>query len=153
LNSLVGKYSAYDITLLLNNQVIQPKGMITITIDIPKGYNISKLALYHISEEGKITFVPFEIKNGKLQFKTNHLSVYVVVDESNSSVIKPNQPISSDEHNTLTPNNPIKPIKDTALESTNIDLSSITMSMGIIVLLIYVGVYVGLAHRRKDYHE
>ncbi len=105
LAAIKGKYTAFDVTLLLNGKEVQPKGTITISMTVPKGYDVKKLGLYHISDDGKMTAVKFTVKGNKIVFKTNHLSVYALVQFENGVVnpIKPNEPLNPDNNETLKP--------------------------------------------------
>lgn len=105
LAAIKGKYTAFDVTLLLNGKEVQPKGTITISMTVPKGYDVKKLGLYHISDNGKMTAVKFTVKGNKIVFKTNHLSVYALVQFENGVVnpIKPNEPLNPDNNETLKP--------------------------------------------------
>lgn len=51
----------------------------------------SKIALYHIAEDGKLEEVPFSLDKDNIVFETNHFSLFAIaenenaVDNSNSS--------------------------------------------------------------------
>ena len=52
-----------------------------------------------------MTAVKFTVKGNKIVFKTNHLSVYALVQFENGVVnpIKPNEPLNPDNNETLKP--------------------------------------------------
>lgn len=81
------KWVAYDISLLSNNTEIQPNGKVKITMPVPKGLNKNKMALFHVAEDGKLTQIPFTLDANKqnLIFETDHFSLYVVAETSESS--------------------------------------------------------------------
>ncbi len=107
LNAIDGIYTAFDIKLLLNGKVVQPNGTITIYMNIPDGYDVKKLALYHISDDGTMNKMAFGTNGNAIIFYTDHLSVYALV-QYNDTIDNPNKP---DQPNKPTdPSKPIKPI-------------------------------------------
>lgn len=70
----------YNISLLLNKESIQPNGKVKVTLPIDedlKGYE--NLEVTYIDENGKITVIESEIKDGKITFETDHFSYYAVI--------------------------------------------------------------------------
>ena len=78
-------YIAYDMSLLLNGQNIQPNGKIEITMDIPNNYDKSKVKVYY-EKNGQLVDMNAIIKGNKAIFKTNHFSHYILA-ETNKVVI------------------------------------------------------------------
>lgn len=91
LENISSKWVAYDICLMSNNAEIQPNGNVKITIPLPSDLSTSKIALYHIAEDGKLEEVPFSLDKDNIVFETNHFSLFAIaenenaVDNSNSS--------------------------------------------------------------------
>lgn len=117
LSAIDGKYTAFDIKLLLNGKIVQPNGTITISMTIPDGYDMKKCGLYHISDDGKMNEIEFTVQGNKIVFETDHLSVYALI-QYNESVDEPNKPTDpSKPINPIQPNKPIKPNKPGILDN------------------------------------
>ena len=41
---------------------VQPQGNVKIQMPVPEGYDLSRLAVYHISTDGGMTEIPFELQ-------------------------------------------------------------------------------------------
>lgn len=74
------KYTVMDITLMKNGVAVQPKGKVTVSIDLPEGFNGSKCKVYHIANDGTFTDMKATFANGKLSFDTDHFSQYAIVE-------------------------------------------------------------------------
>ena len=77
------KIKTFDLSLLLNGQAYEYNGQFTSTVSllVPDGWDMSKLALYYFNEDTKeVTPVTFSVdeKNGMVVFSTNHFSKYVL---------------------------------------------------------------------------
>lgn len=169
LSAIDGKYTAFDIKLLLNGKVVQPNGMITISMLVPKGYDMKKCGLYHISDDGKMNEVEFTLQGNKIVFETDHLSVYALV-QYNESIDEPNKPTDpikptdpSKPTNPIQPNKPIKPNKPGILDNnqtlkpvTSTDKASTpntgdhTMFTGYAWLTLCAGVVVLAAYKKHQ---
>ena len=77
--------ATYDITLRKDGDVIQPSG--TITISIPSG--IKDCKLFWVKDDGTKVEVNAKYENGKYVFTTDHLSVYALVKEPESTTVAP----------------------------------------------------------------
>lgn len=80
----VVKSKPYDITMTLDGNEIQPNGEITVKIPLPEGYNPELSLVKHIDlVTGAVEDIESEFIDGYLVFKTNHFSIYVIVEECN----------------------------------------------------------------------
>ena len=77
--------ATYDITLRKDGDVIQPSG--TITISIPS--EIKDCKLFWVKDDGTKTEVNAKYENGNYVFTTDHLSVYALVKEPESTTVAP----------------------------------------------------------------
>ncbi|MCI9365303.1 MAG: hypothetical protein HFJ54_01370 [Clostridia bacterium] len=75
------KFIAYDITLKSNGVKIQPNGKVQISIPVPEGYNLDKILVYRIAENGEKVKYDTEIEDNYIIFETDHFSTYVVAEE------------------------------------------------------------------------
>jgi|GEM_PF-5078970 len=71
----IGNCDVYEI--YAENADFDSKGTATVTVDckVEDGY---RAMVYYVNENGRKTFMASEYSNGKLTFKTNHFSTYVV---------------------------------------------------------------------------
>lgn len=94
------KIKTFDLSLLLNGQVYEYNGQFTSTVSlpVPDGWDMSRLALYYFNEDTKeVTPVVFSVdkENGTVVFSTSHFSKYVLVqkdtatEESNQTTDNP----------------------------------------------------------------
>jgi len=81
--------AAFDISAFLGNEQLSDFGEGTLTIVLPyvpaEGEDISRLAIYHIDDEGnsaKIAGAYYNAEKGGLVFTINHLSIYAIVSET-----------------------------------------------------------------------
>ena len=77
--------ATYDITLRKDGDVIQPSG--TITISIPS--EIKDCKLFWVKDDGTKVEVNAIYENGNYVFTTDHLSVYALVKEPESTTVAP----------------------------------------------------------------
>ncbi|MEG0593097.1 MAG: X2-like carbohydrate binding domain-containing protein, partial [Coprobacillus sp.] len=89
-NKVASGYSLcglYDVKLLKDGIEIQPDGKIKISIPL---VNIIKpmtdLQVVYIDDEGKVTIIPSEVKDGYLVFITDHLSYYGIIGKVNITI-------------------------------------------------------------------
>lgn len=77
------RVAVFNIDLLNTENVkVQPNGKLEITTDVPTGYDVSRIAVYRLSEDGT-SYVKLESKvvDGKVVFETDHFSTYMIVEE------------------------------------------------------------------------
>ncbi len=71
--------ATFDITLKLANAAIQPYGTLTITITVPANLlGAANYYVYRLEPDGTYTDMLAAFSNGKVTFKTGHLSQYVI---------------------------------------------------------------------------
>lgn len=71
--------ATYDITLKLANAAIQPDGTLTITISVPANLlGADNYYVYRAETDGSYTDMMATYADGKVTFKTGHLSEYVI---------------------------------------------------------------------------
>lgn len=81
------KSSIFDITLLLDEKEIQPKGKIIIRIPLPEGYNPKRCYVYHIdTKKLKVEKMEAKYENGYMVFETDHLSYYAIIEEFGGTI-------------------------------------------------------------------
>ena len=85
-NNLTGikNFKAFNITLKSNNKNIQPNGKVKISIPIPERFDISKLIIYRIEDDGAKTTYQSKVENGYATFETDHFSTYVLAETSSN---------------------------------------------------------------------
>lgn len=98
-------YVAYDITLLLNDVFVQPNGTLEIRMAIPKDFDMNRLSLYYVDDEGNRTPIKFHIDGHDILFETDHFSVYVLSQKKQEEPTKPVDPVKPVE-----PQEPPKPV-------------------------------------------
>lgn len=104
LKEISNKYVVFDISLVHNNEEIQPNGKVKISIPVPDGYDTTNLVVFRIEADGsKVEFKVnvVEIEGTKYaQFETDHFSNYVLAEktaekaepEDNSNRVLDDQP-------------------------------------------------------------
>ena len=60
---------------------VQPQGKVKIQMPVPRGYDLSWLAVYHITTDGGMTEVPFVLQDGSAVFETDQFSLYALVEQ------------------------------------------------------------------------
>lgn len=87
-NAVADKIAVFEIDLLSSsNAKIQPNGKLSITTDIPSGFDASRVAVYRLSTDGKsYTKLSSSVSGGKVSFETDHFSTYMIVQESAEAV-------------------------------------------------------------------
>ena len=78
----------YDITMLQNNQPLQPEGYVTVKIPVPKNFDVNKTRVYHIIDRYTMEReeMPSQIDGNEkdgyfLVFRTNHFSYFAIAKE------------------------------------------------------------------------
>lgn len=101
LKGISTKYLLYDITLLNNNIKIQPSGNVKISIPIPSDFDINKLEVYRINEDGTKIKYDIRVENNYAIFETDHFSMYTIVEHNvtneNSNIIEQNKNVEKDD--------------------------------------------------------
>ena len=77
----VDKFVLYDINLMNNNAKIQPNGKVKVSIPVPSGFDINKIVVYRVAEDGTKTKLDVTVKDSYITFETDHFSNYVVGEE------------------------------------------------------------------------
>ena len=80
LEALGEKIAAFNITLLLNGEPVQPYGMVEVRIPAPTGYDRDNLSVYYVDDEGNAEALDFRLENEDVVFETDHFSIYAVVE-------------------------------------------------------------------------
>ncbi len=82
------QFTLYDITATVGGTAVQPSGEITITLDIPNGYDPDYVCIAYISDDGTVQ----ELESSSVDKAANtvsatleHFSLYAVIDTSNVS--------------------------------------------------------------------
>ena len=80
-NAVSDKIAVFEIDLLNSNDVkVQPNGKVSITTDIPNGFDPSRVVVYRLSADGKsYTKLTSTVSGGKISFETDHFSTYAFV--------------------------------------------------------------------------
>lgn len=106
LSELSEKFTVYDITLMHNQTLIQPKdgSFVSVRLPIPKGYDRKKLAVYCVDQNEVETF-KVEVVDDMAQFKTNHFSTYVLAETGVTQKENPKDDttIDQNQHNDQNP--------------------------------------------------
>ena len=92
-NAVSDKIAVFEIDLLNSNDVkVQPNGKVSITTDIPNGFDPSRVVVYRLSADGKsYTKLTSTVSGGKISFETDHFSTYIVAQESVTKVTDNNK--------------------------------------------------------------
>ncbi len=75
----------YNITLYRENEEVQPEGKIKVSVPLPTTYDKSTTKIYRMEKDGSYTDMNAAFSDGFMSFITDHLSVYVMVAEKNST--------------------------------------------------------------------
>lgn len=81
----VDKFVLYDINLMNNNAKIQPNGKVKVSIPVPSGFDINKIVVYRVAEDGTKTKLDVTVKDSYITFETDHFSNYVVGEEKTTT--------------------------------------------------------------------
>lgn len=128
----VEKFIMYDISLVNENVKIQPNGKVKISLPVPTGYDISKIVVYRISDDGTKTKYDTTIKDGYISFETDHFSNYVVAEETSQET---DSTTKTQENNTQK-NTTKRELDSTPKtgEETNI-ISVMTLILGLVTVI------------------
>lgn len=82
------KFQAFDITITSQNVEITPDGKITVTVDVPEGYDSSSVTIYGIDENNTVTKLESTIENSKITFTSNSsYSYYAISSQSIETIV------------------------------------------------------------------
>lgn len=97
-NAVSDKIAVFEIDLLNSNDVkVQPNGKVSITTDIPTGFDPARVVVYRLSADGKsYTKLTSTVSGGKISFETDHFSTYIVAQESVTKVTD-KAPVTADK--------------------------------------------------------
>lgn len=59
---------------------LQPEALATITMNVPEGFDTSKMELVRVNDDGTVSILKYTIENGKIVTKTNHFSTFAIVE-------------------------------------------------------------------------
>lgn len=78
-----GKFTPYDLQFLQGGKKYSPKDKFTVTMPIPKGYNLSKVEVYIINSDGTYEEVQCVIskENYTVRFVTQSTGVFVIAEK------------------------------------------------------------------------
>ena len=79
-NYLVGNSVLYDISLMKNNQKVQPNGEITIYIPVPESMDITNCKVFYIDDLGNAVDMNAVYEDGYMVFTTDHFSYYAIIE-------------------------------------------------------------------------
>lgn len=96
---------AYDLYLKLDGKRLALNKDNAASISIPKGSEEKELNVITIDNNGNVTVLPTEKKNGKLYFKTAAASTYAIVTKNAEDNDKPNNGGTDDKSNNPSTNN------------------------------------------------
>jgi hypothetical protein len=94
--------AVFNIDLLdSTNAKIQPNGKLSITTDVPQGFNTARLAVYRLTDDG-YKKLDSKVANGKVTFQTDHFSTYVIAEEKEEAASTGEEKNSEKEKGTTT---------------------------------------------------
>jgi LPXTG-motif cell wall-anchored protein len=88
----VADYKVREINLYSGNgaQITKLDGYVQVTIPVPADIKVDEgnvLAVYRVNDNGSFTNCNATITNGKLTFRTNHFSTFVIVEQAKTAVV------------------------------------------------------------------
>ncbi len=80
--SVAKKFAAYEITAQSQNAPVQPTGKVMATFNIPDGYNLDRVAVYYVDDNGKAEKLNSTVDKATrtVLVELNHFSKYVIVE-------------------------------------------------------------------------
>ena len=89
-SDLIDNSELYQISLIKDDQVVQPNSKVTVKLPIPSGMNKNKCSVYREESDGQWTKIKINnIENDQyLVFETDHFSLYAIVGESDNLSLK-----------------------------------------------------------------
>lgn len=103
------KFVLYDIVATLDKATVQPNGTIKATFPIGKDYDVNRVSVVYISDDGKTENVPSEIDKEKrtVTAELSHFSLYAVIEsliKDTSSEVTTDTPNTTDTTPNTSPN-------------------------------------------------
>lgn len=135
----IESFKAFDITLKANDTNIQPNGKVRISIPIPVGFNVSRLIVYRLEEDGTKTEYQVTVTNEYATFETDHFSTYVLGE----TVANDDKSIQKQEEN--------KEVNDTKLPQTGEETNTFAKWLTVFIILgiIWLGSMIFIDHEKK----
>ncbi len=90
-NPFARKTKLYDITVLCNNQAVQPSTTVTVRIPLSSSspFNKKLTKVYHVDEKtGERTPVPVTFEGNFIVFTVTHFSYYAIVEEYELNILR-----------------------------------------------------------------
>ena len=152
-------YKAYDIQLKdANGRYVQPKGKVFVTFATDQSVE----NVYYVDSEGNLHSLEFVQKDGKVNFETNHFSIYAMTfrlsvnnlaldnatkDKKEEEIAPSPKLLSTNQHSESNQSeNRVSNNEQTMLPNTGESASLLTILFG------FVGVFLGamISYKRKD---
>lgn len=81
-------FQAFNIAITSQNVEITPDGKITVTVDVPEGYDSSSVTIYGIDDNNTVTKLESTIENEKITFTSNYsYSYYAISSQSIETIV------------------------------------------------------------------
>lgn len=78
----IKNFKAFNITLKVNDKIIQPNGKVKISIPVLEDADSSKLVVYRLDDDETKTEIQVNITNGYAVFETEHFSTYILAEKT-----------------------------------------------------------------------
>ena len=87
LGATAQRFVAFNISAASNGMAVQPNGTVTAVFDIPEGYDIHKLAVIYVSDDGKTEILSSTVdkKAKTITAELPHFSTFVVAEMVNET--------------------------------------------------------------------
>ncbi len=84
----VERFVAYEITAKCKNVAVQPDGKVKATFNIPSGYDLDRIAVFYVADDGVKEKLTSEVDKATntVAAELSHFSTYVVAEEKAQSV-------------------------------------------------------------------
>ncbi len=84
LKPIAQKFVAYEITATKDNVAIQPDGTVTAEFDIPADFDLAKVVVLYVADDGKTEELTSTVDaaTGKVKAVLSHFSTYVVAEKT-----------------------------------------------------------------------
>lgn len=93
------KSVVFDIDILDGaGQSVQPAGLVSITADIPDGFDKDKVSVYRMSDDGKTCYkLDSTVSGDKVLFDTDHFSIFIIAQDTDGVAMMSQAPRTADE--------------------------------------------------------
>ena len=93
------KSVVFDIDILdVDGQSVQPAGLVSITADIPDGFDKDKVSVYRMSDDGKTCYkLDSTVSGDKVLFDTDHFSIFIIAQDTDGVAMMSQAPRTADE--------------------------------------------------------